>query len=69
MLVNENKPEFYVKKSKDAKFGVKCLYLRRPPPPPPPLFVMSRTDAQNGLYVIFNRVQILFWLLFKFELS
>ena len=43
MLVTEYKPEFQFRKSsKDAKFG-QCLHLLAPP------FVLSRTDAQNGL--------------------
>ena len=53
MLVNEYKLDVSIQKSsKDAKFG-QCLYLR----PPPPL-VMSRTDAQNGLYNIFKRMDV-----------
>ena len=47
MLVNEY--NLYVsiqKSSKDAKFG-QCLYLGSP-------FVMSRTDAQNGVEIIFK---------------
>ena len=47
MLVNEY--NLYVsiqKSSKDAKFG-QCLYLGVP-------FVMSRTDAQNGVDIIFK---------------
>jgi hypothetical protein len=42
MLVNEYKLYVSIQKSsKDAKFG-QCLYLEAP-------FVMSRTDAQNGV--------------------
>ena len=48
MLVNEYKLYVSIQKSsKDAKFG-QCLYLGVPP------FVMSRTDAQNGVDIIFK---------------
>jgi hypothetical protein len=47
MLVNEYKLYVSIQKSsKDAKFG-QCLYLSAP-------FVMSRTDAQNGLDMVFK---------------
>jgi hypothetical protein len=47
MLVNEYKLYVSIQESsKDAKFG-QCLYLGVP-------FVMSRTDAQNGVDIIFN---------------
>ena len=47
MLVNEYKLYVSIQKSsKDAIFG-QCLYLGVP-------FVMSRTDAQNGVDIIFK---------------
>ena len=52
MLVNEYKLYVSIQKcSKDAKFG-QSVYIWGSP------FVMSRTDAQNGVDIIFNRVII-----------
>jgi hypothetical protein len=49
MLINEYKLDVSIQKSsKDPNFG-QCLYLRVLH-----LIVMNRTDAQNGLYSIFN---------------
>jgi hypothetical protein len=48
-LVNEYKLYVSIQKSsKYAKFE-QCLYLGNP-------FVMSRTDAQNGVEIIFNGI-------------
>ena len=48
-IVNEYKLYVSIQKSsKDAKFG-QCLYLGVP-------FVMSRTDAQNGVDIIFIKL-------------
>ena len=48
MLANEYKLYVSIQKSsKDAKFG-ECLYPWGSP------FIMSRTDAQNGVEIIFN---------------
>jgi hypothetical protein len=52
MLVNEYKPEFqFIKSSEDSKFG-QCLYIWVLLGSS---FVMSRTDAQNGLESIFKK--------------
>ncbi len=47
MLVNEYKPEFYVRKVRKMR-NLGNVYICGSP------FVMSRTDAQNGLDSIFN---------------
>ena len=47
MLVNEYKPEFYVIKVRKMR-NLGNVYISRSP------FVMSRTDAQNGLYSPFS---------------
>ena len=47
MLVNEYKPEFYDRKVRKMR-DLGNVYICESP------FVMSRTDAQNGLYSIFK---------------
>ena len=47
MLVNEYKPEFYDRKVRKMR-NLGNVYICGSP------FVMSRTDAQNGLYSIFK---------------
>ena len=47
MLVNEYKPEFYDRKVRKMR-DLGNFHICESP------FVMSRTDAQNGLYSIFN---------------
>ena len=47
MLVNEYKPEFYDREVRKMR-NLGKIYICGSP------FVMSRTDAQNGLYSIFN---------------
>ncbi len=47
MFVNEYKPEFYGRKVRKMR-NLGNVYICGSP------FVMSRTDAQNGLYRIFN---------------
>ena len=48
MLINEYKPEFYDRKVRKMR-NLSNVYICGSP------FVMSRTDAQNGLYSIFNQ--------------
>ena len=48
MLVNEYKPEFIDRKVRKIR-NLGSVYICGSP------FVMSGTDAQNGLYSIFNR--------------
>ena len=47
MLVNEYKPEFYDRKVRKMR-NLGNVYICGSP------FVMSRTDAQNGLYSMFK---------------
>jgi hypothetical protein len=53
MLVNEYKPEFYVRKVRKMR-EIWAMFISAGPSP----FVMSRTDAQNGLtYIIFKIIK------------